>query len=154
MGYPGTLPNPTRQGYGLEPQSGVERTGMEAGNARARQRFTRTPTHIPLRWVFTEAEFAVFEAWWKQVALEGAAWQDMPVANGGGITSVSARFIGPYKASMLGLGYEVAARVEVQALPQLTAEELEVASAYGLTDIAYASPALHTLIHTTLPAYW
>lgn len=152
--YPSTLPNPTRQGYGLEPQSGVVRTDMEAGPARVRRRFTRTPTQITLRWVFTEAEFAVFEAWWAQVTLAGSAWVDMPVANGGGINSLSARFIGPYKAPMLGLGYEVSARVEVQALPVMTAAELEVASAYAPADLLYGSPTLHTLIHTTLPAYW
>ncbi len=152
--YPGTLPNPTRDGYGLEPQSGTVRTDMEAGPARSRRRFTRVPTQATLHWIFTEAEFAVFEAWWAQVTLDGASWVDMPIANGGGINSLSARFIGPYKAPMKGLGYEVSARVEVQALPQLTAEEFAVSSSYPPGDITYGSPVLHALIHSTLPGYW
>lgn len=152
--YPATLPNPTRSGYGLEPQSGSARTDMEAGPARVRRRYTATPTQVALHWIFTEAEFAVFEAWWAQTTQDGSAWVEMPIANGGGINSLSARFIGPYKAPMRGLGYEVAARVEVRTLPQLTAAELEVASAYAPADLLYGSPTLHTLIHTTLPAYW
>ena len=116
--YPATLPNPARDGYGLEPQSGSARSDVETGAAAVRQRYTATPTQIVLRWVFTEAEFAVFEAWWRLVAQDGAAWIDMPIANGSGINSLSARFIGPYRAAMISLAYGVTARAEVRALPQ------------------------------------
>lgn len=152
--YPATMPYPTQQGYGLAPQSAVARTDMEAGAGRARRRFRSKPTRITLRWLLTEAQFAVFEAWWSLTTLDGTVWCDMPVLNGGGVTSVSSRFTGPYREALSNILHEVSAEVEVRSLPQLTAEELEVAAAYALDDIAYGSPALHTIIHSTLPGYW
>lgn len=152
MAYPITLPYPARQPYSLAPQSTVARTDMEAGAGRARRRFRGAPTRIALRWLLTEAQFAVFEAWWSLTALDGTAWQDMPVLNGCGVSSVSARFTGPYRHALAGARHEVTAEIEVRALPQLTAEELEVASAYALDDIAYAAPALHAWLHSTMPA--
>lgn len=152
--YPSTLPRPTRQGYGLEPRDCTQRTPMEFGVGRVRRRFTRAPTDILLRWQFTQAEFAQFEAWWTQITLDGSVAIDMPLANGDGVNSLSARFVGAYHATLRGTGYEVAAKVDTTSLPQLTAAQLAVASAYAPADLLYGSPALHILIHTTLPGYW
>ena len=155
MAYPAPLPRPTIEGYGLEPIDPVSRTQFEAGNSRSRRRFQSAPTIIPVRWVFTPAEMAVFESWHKYGVSDGAAAFDVELANGLGISTYNATFEEMWKAAgRSGLNFIVTARLRVAARPVMTAEELEVASAYALDDIAYASPALHTLIHTTLPAYW
>ncbi len=153
--WPATLPRPTVETYALKPVDPVSRTQFEAGNSRSRRRFQTAPTIIPVRWVFTEAEMAVFEAWHKYEALDGAAWFDTDLANGLGISSHNAKFEEMWDASArAGLNFIVTAKLRVSARPVMTAAELEVASAYAPADLLYISPTLHTLIHTTLPAYW
>ena len=72
--WPNTLPLPSVEGYGLTPQEAVLRTDMESGPARQRRRFRQTPTRITVRWLFSEFEFALFEAWYKYHADEGGQW--------------------------------------------------------------------------------
>ena len=116
--YPATLPRPTFDGYALKPVDPVARSGFEAGRLQARSRVTRAPTQIPVRWVFTEAEFAVFESWFRHVALDGAARFDVELASGQGINSLSAQFADGWHAEALsGLSYGVGATLQVRAVP-------------------------------------
>lgn len=153
--WPATLPRPTVETYTLKPVDPVSRTQFEAGNSRSRRRFQSAPTIIPVRWAFTEAEMAVFEAWHKHEAQDGAASFSIDLANGLGISAYSAKFERMFDAPVrAGLNWIVNAELRVTARPVMTAAELEVASAYAPADLLYGSPTLHTLIHTTLPAYW
>lgn len=151
--YPSTLPRPQVEGYGIEPDDPVIKTEMDGGNTRFRRRYTAFPSQITARWTFTQHEFAVFEAWHRHTILDGAAWFDVDLANGLGISSHEAHFVGMWKSSALpGLGASVSATLMVRSRPTLTAAELEVATAYAIDDITYAAPTLHAWLHTTMPA--
>src|SRR3546814_2554449 len=80
--WPTTLPLPSVEGYGLTPQEAVLRTDMESGPARQRRRFRQTPTRITVRWLFSEFEFALFEAWYKYHADEGGQWFEITLLGG------------------------------------------------------------------------
>ena len=68
--WPATLPLPTIDGYGVHPGEAILRTGMEAGPARQRRRFTQVPSRITVRWTFRRDQFALFEAWYRWRARE------------------------------------------------------------------------------------
>lgn len=155
--WPANLPAPLRRGYEINPEDPILRTQMDAGPDRVRRRFTAIPSRIPVSWRFTEAQFALFEAWHKLEALDGAAWFTVSLSNGLGFQAVEAQFTKPPKKVLLGgANWEVSAELEVRALPVMTQEYLDVALAYEPDYIAYGSPVLHTLVHTTLPSanYW
>jgi hypothetical protein len=119
-GYPDTLPLPTVDGYGIQPQAAFIRTDMDQGPARQRRRFTTAPTHYPVRWVFTEPQLGTFESWYEGAADAGAGWFTVQLRNGQGLQTVEARFIEPWQASMLsGRHYQVTATLEVRNRPVL-----------------------------------
>lgn len=155
--WPTFLPAPLQSGYEINPDDPILRTQMDAGPDRVRRRFTAIPSSIPVKWRFSGAEMALFEAWYKHEALDGAAWFNVNLANGLGIQSMEARFTRPPKKPLLsGSTWEVQAELKVRTMPVMSAAEMEVALAFNPNDLAYASPALHTLINTTLPSanYW
>ena len=155
--FPSILPAPLIAGYEINPEDPTIRTQMDAGPDRVRRRFTAIPSRIPVRWRFTCGELALFEAWHKHTALDGAAWFNVSLANGLGIQSMEARFTKPPKKPLLsGLNWEVQAELEVRSPPVMGAEYLDAALAYPESELAYASPALHTLLNTTLRSanYW
>lgn len=155
--WPANLPAPLRSGYEINPEDPILRTQMDAGPDRVRRRFTAIPSRIPVSWRFTEAQLALFEAWHKHEALDGAAWFTISLANGLGISAMEARFTKPPKKPLLsGMNWEVSAELEVRELPVMTQAYLDAALAYDPDDIVYGSPTLHTLVHTTLPSanYW
>lgn len=121
--WPSALPLPLLEGYELKPKSGVVRTPMEAGPARQRRRFRRTPTMIPQSWLMTRSEFGLFELWFSDAIDGGAAWFDGPAANGTGLPTVQLQFVGgadrePYTAKPVGGGlWRVTATLEVREMP-------------------------------------
>lgn len=155
--WPANLPAPLRRGYEINPDDPILRTQMDAGPDRVRRRFTAIPSRIPVRWSFTRAQFALFEAWHKHEALDGAAWFTVSLVNGLGSNTVEAQFAGsPKKVLMSAAQWEVSAELQVRELPIMTQEHLDAALAYDPDSIAYGSPVLHTLVNTTLPSanYW
>ena len=127
--YPALLPPPNQSKYELQPTDPVIRTQMDSGSPRNRRRFTQYPTQIPVEWTFTTTEFRLFEAWFVQTINAGVSWFDVGIANGMGITSCSARFVGlgknAYKAAMQpGLKWVVSSVLEVSVLPQMAATDL------------------------------
>jgi len=90
--WPETLPAPRIGGYGYKQVDPNARTQMDAGNRRVRRRFIVTPTDVTLQFRVTEAQLAVFEAWFESDALAGQAWCTLPLVNGQGKTMVRARF--------------------------------------------------------------
>lgn len=73
--YPADLPLPLRDGYGMEAVNGIRSTAMDSGRSRQRMEFTKRPSIITLRWIFTPPEARLFQAWAEQVA--GAGWFTM-----------------------------------------------------------------------------
>ena len=122
------LPRPSFEGYSLEPVDSVLRTEMESGPARQRRRYSNAPTRIPVRWRFTASQMAVFEGWFNHKAEAGAAWFEIDLLGGDGLTSHEARFFGngnaPYKAiphpggkGDAGLYWMVTSTLEVRERP-------------------------------------
>lgn len=124
--WPSTLPQATLPGHELAPDDSVIRTDMEAGRARARRRYTRAPTRTTVRWVFaTRQQFHVFESWWVLEIDHGASGFTLSLPNGAGMSTVTARFVEPYKARPLGgSAWEVTGTLEVEQYPILTAGAL------------------------------
>lgn len=120
-GYPDTLPLPEVEGYGIQPQAAFIRTDMDQGPARQRRRFTTAPTHYPVKWIMTEEQMELFEAWYEGAADAGAAWFTVQLRNGRGLQQVEARFMQPWQAGLLGgWHYEVSATLEVRNRPLAT----------------------------------
>jgi hypothetical protein len=124
--WPSTLPSPQHNGYSLEPIDAVARTDMEVGKMRMRSRVTRQPLHLTVAWYFTNLQLSVFEAWWEQQINRGAAAFTITLRNGYGAQTVTARFLGPYKAPSAGrgLGWDVSATLEVETMTQLSSAAL------------------------------
>ena len=155
--WPTYLPAPTVSGFESTSDDPLLRTQMESGAPRARVMFTAAPDNVTLHWVFTGVELALFEAWHKLEALNGSAWFSVNLPNGLGMQSVEARFKKPLRKSLRGgMNWFVSGEVQVRNAPVMTQESLDVALAYDPNEIVYASPALYTLINTTLPSagYW
>lgn len=116
--FPGTLPAPQRDGYGLNPVDQSIRTDMESGAARARRRTAARQDKIQVSWKFSDAQMDTFRTWFDNSAecAGGAAWFTISLAVGAtGIDSKSARFIGAFQAKLLpGLRWHVSATLEVQ----------------------------------------
>ncbi len=115
--YPSTIPLPALEGYALTPVDGVARSDISAGRRVARQRVAAPNAVVPVRWVFRQVELAVFEAWHRHTALDGAAWFSISLRNGQGASTVTARFDGPWEAVATGLNFIVTAALRVRALP-------------------------------------
>lgn len=119
--FPATLPAPMLSGYQANPQDQVVRTQMEVGTARARLRSTAKIDKVTVQWLFTDAQMATFRTWWYQDSASGGSatgtsWFTISLALGQtGLTSVTARFLGAYKASGgAGLLWNVQAELEVR----------------------------------------
>lgn len=116
--WPGTLPDTLRAGYALNPVDPSIRTDMEVGAARSRARSHSRNDKVNVAWVFTDAQMAIFRAWYDNPAecAYGSAWFTMSLAIGTtGLTSHSVRFVGIWKATLLGaLNWHVTATLEVR----------------------------------------
>lgn len=116
--WPADLPVWHTDGYGIQPQDPNVRTQMDSGARRVRRRFIRVPTDITASTVLTEAEFAVFEAWWENQAFAGSAWVLLPLTNGRGTNVVQSRFTKMYQAAPLAAGqWQVDVAIETLSLP-------------------------------------
>lgn len=115
--WPNTLPQPLASGYSIQPQQAFIRTDMDQGPARQRRRFTTTPSSYDVQWLMTEAEFAIFESWYRDEADDGAAWFTIGLNNGKGLQNVEARFQQPWVAASASTKYQVSATLEVRNRP-------------------------------------
>jgi len=119
MGYPATLPKPVARGYMLKPVDPSLRTEMDVGAARVRRRTRARNDRLSLTWVLTDAQMAIYRAWFDSSAEAdgGTAWVALALHIGdGGLSNVEFKFIGPYQASASGgLIWTVTADVEVRS---------------------------------------
>ncbi len=123
--FPDSLPPPLWPGITLKPVDPVARSEMEAGPARTRRRFTRTPTAYTLRFEFDRLEMDIFEGWHRHEINDGESWFDMAMPSGRGITVVSCRFTRMWAATAIAQGnFAVSAEIEVQDRPVMGAVEL------------------------------
>lgn len=150
--WPATLPLPTVEGYSVHPGEAVLRTEMEAGPARQRRRFTQVPSRIGVRWVFRREQFALFEAWYRWQAKEGAEWFAIDLLGGLGLVEHEARFTRQFESRLKNaLLWEVTSELEIRERPVLTEDALAVALDSDLALLFRDIDALHALIHVQLP---
>lgn len=126
--WPTQLPIPLIAGYALAPETSFVRTDMDAGPARHRRRFTAAPTSIQLSFLMTQAQFAIFEAWYSLRISDGADWFDAPMDNGQGVTTQECRFVEAWQSRPVGgKNYEVSCRWETRGRPIMSDEDLTAA---------------------------
>ena len=119
ISYPSTLPGPSMPGFGLSPVDPSIRTNMEVGAQRVRRRTKTRLDKVTLEWIFTDDQMGEFRTWFDDDtgvgADGGAAWFEVALAFGSGLTTVEARFTNTFKAvAAAGLRWNVTAEVEVR----------------------------------------
>lgn len=117
--WPPEIPGPVVNTYALNPVDPAIRTDMEAGAARSRRRTLARNDRVDVGWIFTDAEMALFRAWFDDPlnGNGGSVWFTVDLALGtGGIVSATARFAGVWKATLLssGLIWSVTATLEIR----------------------------------------
>jgi hypothetical protein len=117
--FPGTLPPPQKEGYGINPATEFLRTEFEVGPARHRRVFTGSFATVPVSWQFTSAQLITYREFYQNTISAGARsftlnlWLDYRFTNA--LVRFKKRpaenFKGPFS-------WEVAGEVEVlQELP-------------------------------------
>lgn len=150
--WPTTLPLPSVEGYGLTPQEAVLRTDMESGPARQRRRFRQTPTRITVRWLFSEFEFAIFEAWYKYHADEGGQWFEIILTGGLGLLAHEARFTRQFEAQLMSARrWQVKSELEIRERPTLNESALNILLDSDFESLLMSVENLHRLVHQTVP---
>jgi hypothetical protein len=151
--FPATLPMPLAEPYAVKPADGVVRTDMEQGPARQRREFTQVPTKIPVKWRFTDAEYAVFDAWYQWKGKAGAEWFIIPLRSGLGVVDHVARFTKQYEAPLQkGIYWLVSMELETRDRPVLTEAELDILLDTSWADLSAAVSGLDALANATLHA--
>ena len=116
--WPDTLPKMQIEGYSISPVNPSIRTDMEGGAPRMRRRTKARNDKISPAWVMTDAQLAIFRAWFDSDtgAAGGSAWFTASAAIGtGGIVAIEARFVDIFSASRQGsLVWAVTAELEVR----------------------------------------
>lgn len=136
--YPEEFPRPTiAEGYSLQAENNIQRTPLQNGRARQRQRFTSAPSFVRLTWILTsDLKARVFEAWIRQVV--GADWFEMPIRSPMGTPTERVRLTesmdGPI---MIGPGmWKYTAPVEIWATPMFEPGWVEFAPQFvAVSDI-------------------
>lgn len=102
--WPSCLPLPMISGYTVSMgDANNMRGGGNFGPSLSRNRFTRQSATIPVSYIMTEAQFGIFEAWWKHIINDGASWftqqQDTE-----GLQTNTVRFVGGYQSALQTAG--------------------------------------------------
>lgn len=158
--WPDSLPLPLFDGYGIQPLDAALRTDMEQGPARQRQRFTAIPERVAVKWRFSQWEYALFRAWYRDKAKRGAAWFEITLLSGLGMVTHQARFVGsdnkPYDAQSkrgdpTGAKWIVSATLEVRDSPDLSADALDIALSEDMDGLFAALADFHDFVHVVAP---
>lgn len=116
--WPTTLPGVQGPGYVIKPADTTVRTDMEAGAARSRRLSSARNDKIPVAWIMTDGQLAIFRTWFDDPAQAngGAAWFTTRLSIGtGGVVVVDARFVGPWQsANQGGMVWVVSAELEIR----------------------------------------
>lgn len=92
---------------------------MESGAGRTRRRTRARNDRVTVAWGFTEAQMAVFRAWFDDETTGiagGASWFSVTLEVGtGGAVAVEARFVKMWKASKpAAMHWDVSAQLEIR----------------------------------------
>lgn len=80
INYPAEyLPCPLKENFGLKPTSPLKSSTMVTGRRRQRRAYTSVPSQTPVAWIFTDGQAQLFEAWVRDITMDGANWFNMPL---------------------------------------------------------------------------
>jgi len=114
IAYPNTLPIPLASSYTVEPYGVTVRAEMDAGSARQRAQNSTAPYKAAVRWLFSDAELAAFEAWHDDDISQGADEFTMRLLGGEGLETVTCRFLDSYKVERVQRHWGVTADLEAR----------------------------------------
>ena len=101
--WPTTLPAPLLAGYGIQPNDQTARTDMEKGAPRTRRTTKTRLDACQFSVNMSDAQMAIFRAWWDDDADGGNAWITISLWTGdGGASTVEAKFKGPWQTNIVG----------------------------------------------------
>jgi hypothetical protein len=101
IAYPNSLPLGLQNGRSYQLESPLQRTELASGRARQRRRFTSVPQYAKVDWLFKDVEGRAFEAWWRDVLIDGSQWFEMPLKTPMGLGRHLCRFTGVYTGPAL-----------------------------------------------------
>lgn len=114
--YPEGLPLGLQSGRSYQLVSPLMRTELSSGRARQRRRFTSVPQYARISWLFTGVQGQAFEAWWRDVLVDGSMWFVCHLKTPLGLSEHDCRFTDVYSGpSVVGPNlWEYSAELELR----------------------------------------
>ena len=107
-----------------------------------------------MRWLFSETQFALFEAWYKFHADEGGQWFEITLLGGLGLLPHESRFTRQFEAQLLSARrWEVKGELEIRERPTLDEGALNLLLEFDAPDLFAMGGELNQLVHTALPIH-
>ncbi len=152
--YPSVLPAPRTRDYEIRPGENVARSEVETGAARQRRTSLGAPSSIPVAFLYTHVEYAIFESWYETKADEGATFFSISLRSGLGIVTHEARFKGQPRARLRPgrTHWVVSAELEIRKRPILSEQALDLALSEDLSGLLAAIDGFNTGVQTHLAA--
>ena len=125
ISWPDVLPAPTRD-YSLGVNHGLVRTQMESGRIRQERGFLDSENEASVVWLFSDAQYQLFDSWVYHALNGGADWFECPIVSGGGVTTHQVRIQGgTYKPQLQpGVAWRVSAVLDLDAVNRKTEAEV------------------------------
>ena len=121
--WPATLPEPEQENYGFSVPGVPLRSQQEDGLAEQRIRFQDRVLQYRVTWLLDKEQKIIFDAFYRDTLIHGAAWFMAPFANGLGPTQVRARFTGAVTVASFGAAYKLSATLLTAAAPRMSLPE-------------------------------
>lgn len=94
--YPEGLPRGLHSGRRYQLVSPLMRSDLASGRARQRRRFTSVPEAVTVSWFFNDVQGQAFEAWWRDMLVDGSLWFKCPLDHPMGYDLYTCRFTDVY----------------------------------------------------------
>lgn len=94
--YPDGLPRGLHSGRKYQLHSPLMRSELVSGRARQRRRFTSVPEAVSVGWLFNDLQGQAFEAWWRDVLVDGSLWFECLLDHPLGYAHYTCRFTDVY----------------------------------------------------------
>ncbi len=126
---------------------------MEAGPARTRMRFSRSPATFRQTWLWDLDEFELFKGWYHHALLgNGQLSFTMPLFTGSGYEPTVVKFVGPYRPKLRGsMTWAVSATLMIRQLPTINADAVWLLGTYGPEAANRLMDRLDFIVNTQTP---
>lgn len=101
---PQWLPEPLRDGYGLQHVSPLVRSSFVSGRSMPRRAYKATPSRVEVRWLLNDGQAALFEKWFQEVLDDGVKWFACRLRTPLGMDYYKTRFTDIYDGPALSNG--------------------------------------------------